>query len=65
MTMVENTLRRSAGKHPQEIIHALYLAGYAIVPREMTMAQQGRRSLSITKDHVKRYAAVVEEGRAR
>lgn len=59
----EHILRANSGKQPAEIVNALLRAGFAIVPVEMTLAQQGRRTLSMSKDHIGRYAAVVEEGR--
>lgn len=61
----EQILRANSGKQPAEIVNALLLAGYAIVPTEMTLAMQGRRSLSMSKDHIGRYAAVIEEGRVK
>lgn len=61
----EQILRATSGKQPAEIVNALLLAGFAIVPVEMSSAMQGRRSLTIHKPIPERWAAIVEEGRVK
>ena len=61
----EHILRTNSGKQPAEIVNALLRGGFAIVPVEMSVAMQGRRSLAIHKPIPDQWAAVVEEGRVK
>ena len=61
----EHILRTNSGKQPAEIVNALLRGGFAIVPVEMSLAMQGRRSLTIHKSIPERWTAIVEEGRVK
>jgi hypothetical protein len=60
-----NVLSDNVGKRPEEIVNALYRAGFAVVPLAAVPGTEGTRILNITKPFAEIFEKCVEHARVK